>query len=122
MLEFLETILYEIIFAVFISGSVIFLSFAFFDSFNSEKDGNSKHYYTDDECVYSCYYICKDGCYGGHQCLMDMDISFEKKYRKILKERGRIGLWNYGIEEGFFKNDSDDYYGFFGRDYSVKDE
>lgn len=89
---------------------------------NYKYPKNYKHYYTDEECIYSCYFIGNEGGYGGHKCLMDMDESLEKEYRTILQEEGRIGLWNYGIEKGFFTNDSDDYYGFFGKDYSNKIE
>ena len=73
------------------------------------------YYYTDEECINHCYFIGNDGGYGGHQCLWELDECLEKEYRQILKEKGRQGLWDYGIRKGFFKENSPDYYGFFGK-------
>ena len=64
------------------------------NSYMSTYHKNIKHYYTDEECIYSCYFFGKEGGYGGHQCLMDMDERLEEDYRRILKEEERIGLWN----------------------------
>lgn len=75
-----------------------------------------KHVYTDEECINSCFFFGKDGGYGGHVCLILADEDLEKTYREILREKGRQGLWEYGIEKGFFTNESDEYYGFFGKD------
>lgn len=77
----------------------------------SKCEENKNHIYTDEECIKHCYYI---GCYGGHSCLIQLDKSYEQEYRRILKEQGRKGLWDYGVKKGFFKKNTPEYYGFFG--------
>lgn len=94
-------------------------SLDYYGFFGTKTDMNETHYhlYSDEECIYACLY--KNAYHN-----VKVDKKKIELYSEIINHCGRKGLWIYYNRryDNKLKNDSPDYYGFFGQNFNLEED